>query len=188
MNLMGEVFALWLPILVSAVVVFFASFLVWMVLPHHRADVRRLPDEERKLDTIRSWNLPPGLYMWPQPENPAEMKSEAFAERCRKGPWGVLSIRPGMPNLGMNLGLVFLFYVIVSTFVAYLTRLAHGPGTPYLEVFQVAGAVAVLGYCAGGIPYAIFFGKPLRFVVTELIDGIVYGLLTAGVFAWLWPR
>ncbi len=29
---------LWLPIVVSAVIVFVASFLAWMVLPHHKGD------------------------------------------------------------------------------------------------------------------------------------------------------
>jgi len=24
--------------------------------------------------------------------------------------------------------------------------------------------------------------------IKETIDGLVYGLLTAGVFGWLWPR
>jgi len=33
--------ALWLPILVSAVIVFFASFIMHMVLAYHKSDYRK---------------------------------------------------------------------------------------------------------------------------------------------------
>ena len=38
--------ALWLPIVVSAVLIFFASFVLHMVLTYHWSDYRRLPDEK----------------------------------------------------------------------------------------------------------------------------------------------
>ena len=46
--------ALWFPILFSAVIVFFASFIMHMVLAYHKSDYRRLPDEDRVTDAIRS--------------------------------------------------------------------------------------------------------------------------------------
>ncbi len=39
--------ALWLPILLSVVIVFFASFIMHMVLAYHKSDYRKLPDEDR---------------------------------------------------------------------------------------------------------------------------------------------
>jgi hypothetical protein len=39
--------ALWLPIMVSAVIVFFASFIIHMVLTYHKSDYRKLSDEDR---------------------------------------------------------------------------------------------------------------------------------------------
>ena len=42
---------LWLPILGSAVAVFFISFTMWMVLPHHKGDWKPLPDEDGTMDT-----------------------------------------------------------------------------------------------------------------------------------------
>ena len=91
------------------------------------------------------------------------------------------------PNFPRNLVLTFLFYIVVGIFVGYITTLARAPGATFLEVFRVAGATAILGYCAGSIPGAIFMGTPRRFVLTGLIDGTVYGLLTAVTFALLWP-
>ena len=85
---------------------------------------------------------------------------------------------------------VFLFYIVAGLFVGYITSLARPLDAEWTfrQVFRVAGATAVLAYCAGSIPNAIFFGKPGRFVLTDFIDGLVYGLLTGAVFGWLWPE
>jgi len=182
-----DVTQLWLPIVVSAVVVFFASFVAWMVLPHHKKDVKMLPDEKAMLERLKQMNLPPGVYMWPNCGSPEDMKSAEFKARNDAGPWGSLSVLSGKPNFGRNLVLVFLFYLVVSLFVAYITAQARAAGAEFATVFQVAGATAILGYCAGAIPSSIFFSKPFRFVLTDFVDSLVYGLLTGLVFAWLWP-
>lgn len=178
---------LWLPILVSSVVVFIASSIAWTVSPHHKKDVQKLPDEEAVTTALQQANIPPGTYMWPNACSGEEMKSEAFQVKYEAGPWGTLNILPAKPSMPRNLSLVFLFYVVVGVFVAYITSEARAPGAGFGPVFQVAGATAVLAYCAGAIPNAIFFGKPGRFVLTDFIDGLIYGLLTGLTFALLWP-
>lgn len=184
---MTEFTSLWLPILVSSVVVFFASFLAWMVLGHHKADVKALPDERAFIDRVSELKIPAGTYMWPNCATGEDMKSPEFQQRFDAGPWGSINIVGAKPNFGQNLTLTFLFYVVVSVFVAYITGEARGPGSGFGPVFQVAGSVAILAYCAGSIPNAIFFSKPGRFVFTEFVDGLAYGLLTGLVFALMWP-
>ena len=178
---------LWLPILVSSVVVFFASFIAWMVLPHHKPDVKKLPEETSFLEVFKSMHLAPGQYMWPNCADKAEMKSEEFKQRFNTGPWGSMIVPSGKPNFMRNLVLTLLFYVVVSTFTAYIASESRVAGAEYMTVFQIAGASAVGFYILGGIPHSIFFGRPLRTFITDTIDGVVYGLLTAGIFAWLWP-
>jgi hypothetical protein len=178
---------LWLPILVSAVIVFFASFLAWTVLPHHKRDVRALPDEQALTDHLKQLDLAPGTYMWPNCQAAGDMKSEEFKARFAAGPWGTINVLGRRPSVARNLVLVFVFYVVVSVFVAYITSLARAAGAEFLPVFRVAGAVGVLAYCAGSIPNAIFFGKPGRFVLTDFLDGVAYGLLTGATFGVLWP-
>lgn len=178
---------LWLPILVSAVLVFVASSIAWTVSPHHKADLKKLPNEDAVLKSLKQHDIPPGMYMWPNCETSDEMKSEQFQARYKAGPWGSLNVLPSQPNMGRNLSLVFVFYLVVSLFVGYITAEARAAGAAFLPVFQVAGATAILAYCAASIPGAIFFGKPPRFVLTELLDGVVYGLLTGLAFAILWP-
>jgi len=178
---------LWLPILVSAVIVFIASSLAWMVLPHHKKDIKTLPDEKALTEHLVKLNLAPGLYMWPGCGSGQDMKSEEYKARYAAGPWGSINILGSRPNFGRNLVLMFVFYIVVSLFVGYVAALARPAGSAFLPVFRVAGAAAILAYCAGSIPGAIFMSKPGRFVLTDLLDGLVYGLLTGATFGLLWP-
>ena len=58
--------ALWLPILLSAVLVFIMSSLIHMVFKWHQADYLELPDEDAALDTLSKQKLPPGMYTLPR--------------------------------------------------------------------------------------------------------------------------
>jgi len=171
----------------SSVFIFIASSVIWMVLPYHKADIRKLPDESGFLSALKSQNIPAGVYMWPNCCDSTEMKSDDFKQRYDAGPWGSINVLAKKPNFARNMLLTFVFYLVVGVFVAYITSEARPFGANYLSVFQVAGATAILAYCAGGIPGAIFMGTPPRFIMTSLLDGVIYGLITAGTFGWLWP-
>ena len=54
--------ALWLPILLSAVAVWVASAIIWMVMPYHKSDFRKLPDEDAALRALTPQGLVPGQY------------------------------------------------------------------------------------------------------------------------------
>jgi hypothetical protein len=177
---------LWLPIIVSAVLVFIASSLAWMVLPHHKKDIQKLPDEAALTSKIRELDVPPGQYMWPNCADHVEMKSDEYKARFNEGPWGSMIIS-GKPNFGQNLLLCFLFYVVVGVFVAYISVNAREAGAAYLSVYQIAGASAFMAYALGGIPQAIFFSHPKRSIVANTADAFVYAMLTAGAFAGFWP-
>lgn len=181
--------ALWLPILLSAVVVFFAAFVIWVVLPHHRNDFAPVPDEDALLASLRAQGVEPGMYSVPYHADPETVKTEAYKEKVRQGPVALLLV--GRPqdrlNMGPALAQSFVYYVGVGIFLAYLGWQSLGPGAPYLEVFQIVGTGAVLAYVGALFPKAIFFGSSWSSVWKETLDGIVYALLTAGVFGWLWP-
>jgi len=181
--------SLWLPILVATVLVFVASSLVWMVLPHHKSDTRRLPDEAPALDVLGKQGLKPGLYRFPWSSSMAETKDPAFVEKLKKGPVGLLTVMPsGAYDMGRSMGLWAVYLVVVGIFVAYVTGRALGPGGDYLAVFRLSGTVAFLTYSGALLPASIWWGKPLGVTLKEIADGLLYGLLTAGAFGWLWPR
>ena len=187
---MVPVMSLWLPIVLSAVVVFVASSIIHMVLPYHRSDYKKLPDENGFLSTLRQHSLGPGDYVFPKPDSPKEMKDPAFLEKWSKGPVGMMTImkRAEKPSMGKPLSLWFLFCVVVGIFAAYIAGRALQAGAPYLSVFRFAGATAFVGYALGLWPTTIWFGKPWTTTMKSNIDGLIYALLTGGVFGWLWPK
>jgi nucleoside recognition membrane protein YjiH len=186
---MVPIHALWLPILLSAVIVFVASSIIHMMLPIHKSDYRKLPDEAKALDTLRTAGVTPGReYRFPYCTQ-KEMKSPENLEKLKRGPVGLLVIMPsGVPNMGKFLGQWFIYCVVVSIFTAYLTGRTRAPGTEYLEVFRVAGATAFIGYSLAQAQNAIWRGATWGVTLKHMVDGLVYGLLTAGTFGWLWPK
>jgi len=160
-----------------------------MVLPHHKSDTRRLPDEVSAAEALGKQGLKPGLYRFPWANSMAEMKDPAFVEKLNKGPVGLLTVMPSGPfHMGRSLGLWVAYLIVIGICVAYLTGRVLEPGAHYLQVFRVAGTVAFLAYSGAQLPGAIWWGKPLGVAVKEILDGLLYGLLTAGAFGWLWPR
>jgi hypothetical protein len=95
---------LWLPILLSSVIVFVVSSIIHMVLPWHKSDFPKLPNEEKVMDALRPLAVPPGDYMIPRPSSTQEMRSPEFAEKMKRGPVMVLTMMPNGPiAMGKNL-------------------------------------------------------------------------------------
>lgn len=186
---MVPVLSLWLPILVAAVIVFLASSVIHMVLGYHNNDFRRFPKEDAVLDALRPLAIPPGDYCGPHAGGSAGMKDPAYLEKMNKGPVVLMTVMPsGPPAMGAMLGLWFVYLLVVSLFAAYVTGRALGPGAHYLEVFRFAGTSAFMAYAFALVPQSIWFARQWSTTVKSMCDGLVYGLLTAGTFGWLWPR
>jgi len=186
---MVPVMSLWIPILASAVIVFVASSFMHMALPYHKHDFRSAPREDEVMAALRAFNLPPGDYVVPRPASMADMKSPAFVEKMTKGPVVLMTvIPPGPPAMGSQLALWFLYSILVSFFAAYITGRAVGPTADYLAVFRFVGATAFMGYSLALMQNSIWYKRSWRTTLLSMFDGLVYGLLTAGTFGWLWPR
>ncbi len=181
--------SLWLPIVLSAVLVFVASSLIWNVLGYHRSDFKGMRDEAALLDAMRKQGLSPGQYVFPHAADRKQMHNPEMLKKYEEGPIGLLILwPPGAPKVGGRLVRWFVYLLALSTFVAYLAGRTLSPGTAYLAVFRVAGTAAILGYVGALVPNSIWWGRSWATTLKEIADGVVYGLLTAGVFGWLWPR
>jgi hypothetical protein len=179
---------LWLPILLSGAAVWVLSLIVWMALPHHKKDFIGLPDEDGFMDYIRRIGIKPGNYVFPDFRGREAMKSEKIQKALNEGPVGHLSVWQMPVTMGGKLVATFIVYLVVSALIAYLTRVALPGAAPFAKVFQVAGTAGILAYCFSFIPNAVWFGSYKRTIVANVVDGIVYGLITGALFAWLWPH
>lgn len=186
---MVQLSALWLPIVLATVIVFVVSSLIHMLTPWHKKDYGTVPNQDQVLAALRALNLPPGDYMVPHPTSREEMKSPAFQEKMKQGPLAVVTIKAGGSiSMGKSLTQWIIYMLIVSVFAGYVAGRALGPGADYLHVFRFAGVTAFLGYSAALAQGSIWFGRSWGYTVRSMIDGLLYGLLTAGCFGWLWPH
>jgi nucleoside recognition membrane protein YjiH len=186
---MVSITSLWLPILVSAVIVFVASSIIHMALPIHKSDYRRLPDEGKVTDALRSTGVTPGrVYVFPYCTM-KEMKSPEVQEKFKRGPVGFITIRPsGAPGMGKFLVQWFVYCIVVGIFAACVAAGTQPPGTEYKRIFHIVGIVAFAGYSLALIQNAIWKGETWGVTIKHVIDGLIYALLTAGTFGWLWPK
>jgi len=180
---------LWLPILLSAVFVFVASSVIHMLSPWHKSDYPKMPHEDKAMEALRPLAIPPGDYMVPRPASRGDLRSPEFLEKLNQGPVMVLTVMPnGMMSMGRNLALWFVYLLVVGVFAGYIAGRALPPGSIYLHVFRFAGAVAFVGYSLALWQMSIWYRRSWITTIKATIDGLIYALLTAGTFGWLWPR
>ncbi len=180
--------SLLVPILVAAVLVFFASFVTHMLLKYHWSDVTAVPDEAGMMDALRRFNIPAGDYMVPRAESPKAAKEPAFTEKLKRGPVIVMTVLPtGEFNMGKSLGQWFVILLVILLVAAYIASRTLAPGAPYLSVFRIVGAVAFIGYAGGLWQDSVWWSRKWSTTLKSTFDSLIYALLTAGVFGWLWP-
>lgn len=185
---MVSVMALWLPILVAAVLVFVVSSVIHMALPWHKADFRALPDEDGVRGALRPFAIPPGDYYTPYASGSEEMRSESWQTKVQEGPVIFMTVlENGMPRMGGQLLQWFVYCAVVGLMAAYVTGIGHGVGADYMDVFRVSGAVAFIGFSMAIPQGSIWYKRSWGYTLRTMIDGLVYGLVTGGVFGWLWP-
>ncbi|MBI1852144.1 MAG: hypothetical protein HYR85_17530 [Planctomycetes bacterium] len=185
---MDLLFPLWLPILLSAAAVWIVSLIVWMALPHHKRDFIDLSDEDGFMDYIRRSGIKPGNYIFPDFRDRKAMESEKTQKALKEGPVGHLSVWPTPVTMGGKMVATFIVYLVVSTLIAYLTRVALPGAAPFAKVFQIAATAGILAYCFSFIPNALWFGSYKRTIVASIVDGVVFGLITGAIFAWRWEH
>ena len=185
---MVSLLQLWLPIVLSAVGVFIASSILHMMLRFwHLADYNGFANEDEVGAAIREGSPKPGMYMLPF----CTMENAKDPETKRKfdqGPVGIMFLRGnGMANMGVTLAQWFVFVVVVSVFVAYVATTTLSTGMDPMLVFSVTGTVAFMAYAFAVFPYGIWWGQPWKAVFKDAVDGLIYGVITGGLFAWLGP-
>lgn len=181
--------SLWLPILLSAVFVFIGSAILHMVLRYHRSDYKALPNQESVMAALRAANPKRGMYMFPFCD-PKERNTPATKEKFKQGPVGIVTIVPnGMPAMPKLLLIWFIYTLIVSAWVGCLAAHTVLPGVAsHHHVFHVVAATAFLAYGISQLVNGIWRGFPWGVVIKEVIDGLIYAIITGLVFVWLWPH
>jgi hypothetical protein len=179
---------LWLPILVSGVAVFVVSSILHMLVPLHKGDMKGLPGEDAVLDVMRAQGVAPGQYVFPYCDSMKAMGEPAMKAKYERGPSGFLTVMPPGPmRMGRSLLIWFLYTLLVGVLVAYAGTIALGRGAPYMTVFRLTSTIAIAAYAIGVINDTMWKGQRWGVTLKFVFDGLIYALVTAGVFASMWP-
>jgi len=178
-----------LPAALSAVFVFIASSIIHMVLKWHNPDYRKLANEDEVMKAIGKGSPTPGQYIFPHCLDGKHASTPEMGKKFADGPIGVLYVKPnGQMKLGPFLVQWVVYTIVVGILVGYVARFSLKVGATYEEVFQLVGMCAWLAYAWSMPSDSIWKGKPWSSTARSLVDGLVYALITAGTFGWLWPR
>ena len=181
---------LWLPILLSAVFVFIVSSIINMFLPYHKSDFKKLAQEDAVMDALRPFNIPEGDYFLPNDcETKGGMNSKEIQEKYAKGPVAMMTVcKSGPPNMASSLILWFFYSILVSILAAYVTTIALAPDAHYMIVFRYISSTAFIGYSLALMQNSIWYKRNWGATLKSMFDGLIYALVTAGTFGWLWPK
>ena len=181
---MLELTPLWLPIVLSAVLVFVASAILHMVLPFHHSDYDKLPDEDALLDALREQKAGAGNYFAPHAVGAEARESEEVKAKLERGPLVFATV---IPHIAMGKQLVswFVFCLAIGFYVAYVASFTVPADADYKAVFRLTSTIAFLGYAGASASESIWMGRKWSATIKRLVDGLVYSLLTGGVFGWL---
>ncbi|PYS94453.1 MAG: hypothetical protein DMF50_12455 [Acidobacteria bacterium] len=163
--------SLWIPVIVSAVVVFVASSILHMAIQYHKADHKPLPNEDAVRDVLARGNLAPGVYFTPHCPDMKQLKEPAIQAKFEKGPVAIITIMPkGAPVMQKHLALWFL----------------HA-GDDGMLVMRTTGTVAFAAYALSHVSDSIWKAQPWANTGRATLDGVIYALLTGLTFRMLWP-
>lgn len=188
---MVPLLSLWLPILLTVVAVFVASSIIWMASPLHKHDYKSPGDKEGPImDLVRNHAFEPGVYYVPwcgSHDGSKKKPTPEMMEKMKAGPWAMLTVMPGAPNMGKLLGAWALHIFIVTLLVAYIASISRMAGAGFMPVFQVATTAALLAHAGYALPMSIWHAQPWSQLPGRLVDGVIYAVITGSIFAGLWP-
>lgn len=189
MNLPG-LLALWLPILLSAVVVFVISSLIHMVFKWHASDYKGFANEDAVRDALRVGSPETGKrYVVPYCTDMKEMGSEAMQQKYAAGPNAFVVFAPnGQPKMGKQLGLWFLWALIVALAAAFIVAELVGISPWRARAgAKVVGAFTFAAYGLGTVTESIWMYRSWTSSAKYLLDSALYAVGSGLVFYYLWP-
>ncbi len=179
---------LWLPIVLGTGLAWIASGLIHMLIKYHNSDYQQLSNEAEVMSAVQNGSPKLGVHTFPYCSDMAEMGKPEVQQKFSQGPVGMLTVFPnGMPNMGKLMAQQISFFLLGCILIAYTASLVLEPGTEYMVVFRFVAVVGFLTFGWAVIPFSIWYGHQWSTTAKYLLDGLIYGLVVAGSFAWLWP-
>ena len=140
------------------------------------------------MDALRAGGITPGRYVTPHMGDRARMQTPEGKALLERGPITYFTVRmPGLPSMGPMMLQSLLSATLISFFVAFLAWHALPPAAAYLDVFRITGTATFMSYALGAISESIWFARPWKSQLLNVVDSLLYAGVAGGIFGWLWP-
>ena len=177
------VFDLWLPIVATGLATHILCTLAWTALPHHKPEWTKIPVEDELQDLIQKQGVPAGQYIIPYCFGGPEAATPEFQQKQQKCR-GMLVLWSAPVSMPRAIGSTLAFFLVAAFTIAYLASLALKPGAEFGKVVQFVTTTALLTHCAAHFPHIFWFPRK---IAMELVDGVIFAVVTGLIFASLWP-
>ena len=138
---------------------------------------------------IGALNVLPGEYMLPRCNEMKEMRSPEFIQKMTEGPVWMITVRlNGMSGMALMMIQWIVYLLVVALFSGYVASHALAPGAHYLHVFRYVGTTTFMAMSLGLVVNSIWYSRQWSTTFKLMFDGLIYSLLMAGTFGWLWPK
>ena len=166
----------------GGLIVFAWSALLHIATPLGMAGISVLPGEEAVLGALRANVREDGFYFFPaagMSPDMSEAEHEAWAERMRTGPTGIMVVHPqgAEPMMARQLVLELVSDILAALLVAF--GLAHVLA-PYGRRVLLVALAGVFAWLVVSASYWIWYGFPEAYLGAELVEQ-VGGWLLAGL-------
>src|SRR5258705_10811262 len=151
---------LWIPILLSAVLVFVASSLIHMVCKWHNSEYHGFSNEDEVRAVIRKGNAAPGLFIVPYCADPKDMAKPEMVKKFEEGPIAFVNVvKAKTPSMGKPLVMWFILTLVVAAVAGYLACHTVPVGAGFRAVAPGGGLWAFLSYPCGRVSRWTWIGK-----------------------------
>lgn len=183
-----SILQLWMPILLGTFLAWISSALIHVVVKYHNSDYQKLSNEEEVMTAIRNGSPKTGIHSMPYCTDMSEMSKPEVQEKFNKGPVAMLAVFPsGLPNMGKLMPQQIAYFLVSCILIAYCATQVLTAGAEFMPVFRLVATVGFLAFGWSNIPLSIWYGHPWSVTAKYLLDALIYGLVVAACFAWLWP-
>ena len=109
-------------------------------------------------------------------------------QKYAEGPIAFLTIRKnGPPTMGTALSIWFAYWVVIAALAGGLALQVSGLNADVYFAAHLVGVVSFMAFIGGSVQMEIWMGKPWSSVLKDALDGLIYAIISALTFMWLWP-
>ena len=163
-------------ILVGAFVYYVWCMISWMVLPWHNTTMKKLPEEQLIMDTLKTVITEPGFYSFPSGHgDDGKYDMKIWSEKFKKGPTGVVVFAPGgheaMPPRVYIVGI--LSSLLLSSLGMMFLCLSRDRVKSIIPRALLIACGGILSGLAVHVPYWNWFQFPLDFSRVAMADTVI---------------